>query len=708
MFFHLLIWTFQFCLLIQKTYLFRTPKHDSMFYYKTHDSVFLTNPKNHTTSYGIYVAGKTITIDIPTSVAKMSDILDWKVVDFKKDRLMFVHKNKPYILINQEIIRGMEYDDELSGSIIAFGDNEALHVPTIKNPGLFEPIPKWNYIELLHFDAENEKVSVRRYLPWLSEDDYQFIIEWNMTDYIHFDNKLYLLIKRSISNDDQSVTQEISIIRLCLDKGIELISSAVEIRFTQEAFQSNKIIDLFFVFLFKPLYNDTIRYQVHTTQLKTSDNTKAYQVYYIGNFVSLFEETANDCASGFGNITLLRPHLRSEVGECKKTSYKNCSTKENIVPSRDVSLVVTGELSTSLNLRNNFRLTVAHKIQFVALPYPFDTASIIMPDNPEQTDICEYDFAEQPICMSVSAKSSSFINASSEVVFHTNKRPYGALFVTKETNKILFIPIEMCSHLKTCTQCIMYGLYSDCIWSNSICTRDDQPKNKATLTVDHCFKIINISPLILEASSPTILTIELDKPLIKEDQEQLVIQAGDDHCNDIIIYELFIICSMNLTKSGKFNIHVSLRNDRYADTSIISAISNDKVHIFESDYALIIILLLFLCLIITSFALIFYYRKIYKELLNRFKKVSRPRKVERFVGTLSDAKFIKFFDSKKKSKLSAKSRVSVPIVSSTMDTLDDSTITNKPSWEQDSLGRTMRSELRQMYPRRKLLSSKRK
>ncbi|XP_025016777.1 uncharacterized protein LOC112538926 [Tetranychus urticae] len=327
-----------------------------------------------------------------------------------------------------------------------------------------------------------------------------------------------------------------------------------------------------------------------------------------------------------------------------------------------------------------------------------------MPDNPfVQTDICEYNVAETPICMSISAKSSSFINAFGEAVFHTNKRPHGALFVTKESNQTFFMPIEVCFRLKTCTQCIMYGLYFDCIWSNSICVHDNQPKNKAVITVNSCFKIINISPLIFEASSPTILKIELDKPLIKEDQEQVVIQAGDNHCTDIIIYELFIICSMDLTKSGKFNIHVSLRNDRYADTSIISAISNDKVHIFESDYALIIILLLFLCLIITSFALIFYYRKIYKENLNRFKKVSRRRKKKRFVGTLSDKKFIEYLDSKKTSKLSAITRVSARIASSTMSTLSDSTITNGPSTEQDSLRRTMRSEPRRMHPRRKLL-----
>uniref|UniRef100_A0A158P4V5 Sema domain-containing protein n=1 Tax=Tetranychus urticae TaxID=32264 RepID=A0A158P4V5_TETUR len=714
MFIHLLliIWTFQFCLLIQETYSFRTPKHDSLFYYKTHASVFLTNPLNHTTSYGIYVAGQTITVDIPTSVANVFDILNWKVINVKKNQLMFVHQNKPYILINQTIISEMEYSGELSDSIIAFGDNEALHVPTIFNPNLTKPIPDWNYIELLHFDDQSEKVSVSRFLPWL-KDDWKFIKEWNMTDYIHFDNKLYLAIKRSIWNEKSAkVTQEISIVRLCLDKGSELISSAVEIHFTQEAFENNKIIDLFFVFLSGPLITENQRYQLHTTQSQPSNFT-IYYIYFIYDIVSLFEQTSNECASGFGNITLLRHHLRSEIGKCKKTSYQSCSTKANIVPSKNVSLIVTGQIPDLLDGALYGLAIFMPKPQFVTLPSPFDRAAILIRAKPFfLTKICKYRnlFSVPLECINLHANSISpdDISEFNEADFHTNKLPYGAVYVTKETNKILFIPIEVCSRLKTCTQCIMYGLNSGCIWFTSICVHDNQPKNKVTLTVDHCFKIMNISPLILNSSSPTILTIELDKPLIMASQEQLVIQAGDNHCTDIAMNGQFINCSMRLTKSGEFNIDVSLRNDRYADTSIISAVSSDKVHIFasDSDYTLIIISVLFSCLIINSFAFIVYFRKCNKKHLNRSKKVSRPRKVKQFVGTLSDKKFIKFFEPKKQTDLSAITPVKAQIVSSTMATLDDSRIINETSSEQASLWITMRSVPRQIFPRRKLLQSK--
>uniref|UniRef100_A0A158P4U2 Sema domain-containing protein n=1 Tax=Tetranychus urticae TaxID=32264 RepID=A0A158P4U2_TETUR len=586
MFIHHLIWIFQFCLLIQISNSFRTFKHDIFFYYKTHDSVFLTNPTNHTTSYGIYVAGETTTINIPKNVANMSDILDWKVVDINENQLMFVHKNKPYILINRQIIREMEYAGELIDSIIAFGDNEALHVPTISNPSLTKPVHTWNYIELLYFDDENKKVSVKRSLPWL-KDDWKFIKEWKMTDYIHFDDKLYLLIKRSFSKaNSQSVTQEISIIRLCLDKGRELISSAVEIHFTKAEFNNDEIIDLIFVYIFGSSVDGNNRYQLHTILKQSQSSVNVYHTYSLSDIVSLFEETANECASGSVNINPLQHHLRSEIGKCKKTSHESCSTKENIVPSRNFVLNTTF-LET--------RATAVQKFQYISLPYPYFRGSLLLHVKPNfYTSFCEYITSAPSTCKNFIANSDYFAQFA-QADFHINKYPNGFVYVTKETNQILFIPIEVCPNLKTCTQCIMYGLYFDCIWSNSNCVPDTQPKNKAALTVDHCFKVINISPKIFNSSFPTILTIGLDKSLnFTASQEQLLIRAGDNNCTDITMNGLFIICSMNLTKSGRFKIDVSLRNDRYADAAILSSVSTEKVKILapENDYYYTFVLIL--------------------------------------------------------------------------------------------------------------------
>uniref|UniRef100_A0A158P4U7 Sema domain-containing protein n=1 Tax=Tetranychus urticae TaxID=32264 RepID=A0A158P4U7_TETUR len=606
----LLIWIFQFCLLIELTYSFRTFKHNTAFYYKTHDSVFLTNPTNHTTSYGIYVAGKTITIDIPTSVVNVSDILNWKVVNINKERLMFVHKNKPYILINREIIGEMEYSGELSDSIIAFGDNEALHVPKIFNPNLTEPVHTWNFIELLYFDDKNEKVSVIRCLPWFIEDQWKYFPEWKMTDYIHFDSKLYLLIKGTIIAKDnpQSVTQKISIIQLCIDQGSELISGLVEVGFIPLELETNQIIDLIFVFIFGPLGNEKDRYQLHSTQLQPN-NTKIYQIYSISDIVALFEETLIEtCGSG----------SRSQVNKCKTTSYESC------LASKNVGVNVTGYK----NILDTTLYSVAnelHKLQFFTLPHPFYQGTLMMHTKPVIfTYVCEY--ASTPLnCKNLLNLAETFTQAN----FHINKHPLGVLYVTEGTNKIIFIPIEVCSNLKNCTQCIMYGFYLGCIWSNSMCTRDDQPKNKTALTVNYCFKIIQISPLVFKPSLPTRLTIKLDKPLNKKDQEQLVIQAGDNRCTDITSNEVFINCSMHLTRSGHFKIDVSLRNDRYADTVVISAVSTKKIYIVVSRGPYTIVMLFLIFFISTTLLLITYtnYNKKHGNEFLEFKRSTRIMKI---------------------------------------------------------------------------------
>uniref|UniRef100_A0A158P4U1 Uncharacterized protein n=1 Tax=Tetranychus urticae TaxID=32264 RepID=A0A158P4U1_TETUR len=622
MFIHLLIWLLKFCLLIQKTNSFRPPKHDLAFYFKTHASVSVNYPLNHTTSYGIYVAGQTITIDIPKNVANMTDILDWKVVNIDRKRLMFVHNKKPQILIERQQIKQMNYSGELSDSIIAFGENEALHVPTIVSPLPIEPARKWNYIELLRFDAENEKVSVIRYLPWL-KDDWKFIREWKMMDYIHFDNKLYLLIHRTISKaNSKSVTQEISIIRLCLDKGIELISSAVEIRFTKPEFTAVKVVAAKFFLILAPSDHENKDFHLYTEQFISPLSLPAQTTYSLINFVPLFDETANDCASGFGNITLMRHHLTSEVGECKKTSYKSCSTNENIVPSRDGSQTLLP--SNTFFPQFNLQQIAVHKVQFLSLPYPhFKNHILSHAISVVNTTVCSYTISS--IDCNPFNKSVLIYNSSTE--FYINKNPFGFNYIAKQNKGLFFLPIEMCLHLKTCTQCIMYGLYYNCIWSNSICVHDTQPKNKAALTVDYCFKIINIALLVLDSSSPIRLTIQLDRPLVKAPQEQLVIRAGDNHCTDITTNGIFMNCSMNLTKSGEFKIDVSLQNDRYADASIISAVSTEKVNISlpESGNTFTIIIILLFGLLIGAFVFITYtnHDKNRKMNLNEFLKFAR-------------------------------------------------------------------------------------
>uniref|UniRef100_A0A158P4W3 Sema domain-containing protein n=1 Tax=Tetranychus urticae TaxID=32264 RepID=A0A158P4W3_TETUR len=565
---------------------FRTPKHDMIFYYKTPSNVFLTDKDNSTTYYGIYLVGKTIYINVSKSVVNVSELVNWKVINVDKDRLMFVHQNIPQMLINQKTIKNMTYSGKLTGPIIAFGDDEALHVPTILNPDLTEPPVDWNYLELLHFDVESEKVSVIRCLPAF-QDDWKYIAIWKMTDYIHFDNKLYLLIMRSIWDEKVSdITHEISIMRLCLDRGSELISSAVEMHFTRPEFDANELHEVIFVY-FSQSYNDdneSKSFYLCTNQ-HLSNQSAIIVYYYFDHLFPLFEQTAKSCSSGANNVTLLRHHIRSEVGVCKKTIHESCLTKGNIVPSVDISnLAVIGKLPSTMFVNKNQVL----KMNKFVLSFPFyaNTLNVytkVSPFAPIVVHVFSYYASTTDIQFETDLWENFIIG--SVKIFHINKHPFEGYYLTNVYNQI--IPtwdIPLCSRLTTCTQCFMYGSSIDCVWSNSACTNatiNHQPKTKIESNFNNCFKIIDISPSIFNSSLPKTLTIILDEPLlITESQETLIIRAGPhNRCTNITINGAVIECSLKLVESGEFNIVLNLVNDNYADVYSMSTVSFDKVNI---------------------------------------------------------------------------------------------------------------------------------
>uniref|UniRef100_A0A158P4W2 Sema domain-containing protein n=1 Tax=Tetranychus urticae TaxID=32264 RepID=A0A158P4W2_TETUR len=572
------------CLLIVIAHSFDAPKHDITFYYKTPSNVFLPNPENLTTFYGIYLLGKTIYINVPKSVVNVYNIVNWKVINLNKDRLMFVYNKKPQILIGQGTIKEMEYSGELSDSIIAFGDNEALHVPTISNPSLTKPAVNWNYIELLRFDDKTEKVSVIKSLSWLKDDDWKFIKEWKMMDYMHFDNKLYLLIKQSIWNEEAAkVTQEISIIRLCLDKGSELISSAVEMHFTRPEFDANELHEVIFAY-FSGRYNGDNESKSFYLVTNQHFNQSAIIVYYyFDHLFPLFEQTAKSCSSGVNNVTLLRHHLRSEVGGCKKTNHERCSTKENMVPSKDISnLAVIGKLQ-SLSFAQK---SVLDKIEHVALPFPLDFNALFIylgSDFYSLMNLVRFD--EPKTDLKPEVKPFKQTITSSSKIIHINKRPFEGYYLTPVANQVTRVWFsELCPRLTTCTHCMMYGPSLDCVWTNGNCTNttiNHQSANETGPVNNSCFKINKISPLIINSSLPTTLKIELDEPVnITKAQETLVIKAGPhNHCTNIKMNGATIECSMKLNKSGEFNIAVDLVNTKYAHVYSLGAVSVDKVTI---------------------------------------------------------------------------------------------------------------------------------
>uniref|UniRef100_A0A158P4X4 Uncharacterized protein n=1 Tax=Tetranychus urticae TaxID=32264 RepID=A0A158P4X4_TETUR len=704
-----LVTILQLVLSIEYSYSFNRFKNTQYTYYKAPDSVSFRSFAN-LTSYDIYVAGESITIHIPTSVVGVSEIVNWKVVNLDKNRLMFVHKNKPQILIDRKTIRPMKLKpgtNPLTGPIIVFSDNETLHVPTIFNPNLTEPFPKWNYIELLYFDDQNEEVSVLRSLPRLKDDDWKFIKEWKMMDYIHFDDKLYLLIKRSIWNEKTaSVTQEISIIRLCLDKGTELISSAIEIRYNRPEFQNNQITGATFICL---AYYESEKIFLLITH-KTANQTLVHKRYFFNDFVSLFDETGQECASGSNNYTLMRYHLRSEVRSCQKTTYKNCSSNANTVPTVELNFTKilnyhfifadgTSEL-TGLEYAYNHTANETHFCH-QRIGYGYKQICIEIDKNFNQDDSIqnvEVFFFGYPFYYLFLSYNNVLLNESRrceqtkigplrcyknniiskdglQLHSYFNHRPFAFFHATKATNKLFFRLIsDRCRDLDfSCIHCMMYGQSMNCIWSDSRCEkRKDQ---NVTQTVNYCFKITSISPLMFNSSSPETLTIELDKPLeLKVPKDYYVIKAGPhNYCTNIKPNHngLIFNCSMRLSESGKFKISVSLQNDRFADTISMSALSTEHVDILapEVDYSSIIISL-FLGSLLISFLLIVYSR--YKK--QQFKKRSTY---------YSYGNKRKFSNSKKQrgyfETTSAITRVKAQILPSKMNTTNETTIQTRPS-----------------------------
>uniref|UniRef100_A0A158P4W8 Uncharacterized protein n=1 Tax=Tetranychus urticae TaxID=32264 RepID=A0A158P4W8_TETUR len=702
-----LIKIIQLILSIKYSCSFRPFKHNRFTYYKAENNVFDATPsgREKVDSLGIYVAGQTIHTELSLEVINKSELWDAKVVNLNKYRLMFVQKNKPRILIALEVDIDMTYSGELSDSIIAFGDNEALHVPTISNPSLTKPVPEWNYIELLYFDDQNGKVSVKRSLPWL-KDDWKFIKEWKMMDYIHFDDKLYLLIKRSIWNEKTTnVTQEIAIIRLCLDKGSELISSAIEIRYNRPEFQNDQITEAIFICVAYYVPEKIFLLITH----KTANQTLVHKRYFFNDFVSLFDKTGKECASGANNYTLMRYHLRSEVRSCQKTNYKSCSSNENIVPSVELDFdqileyhfifAYGNSTNPPIEFAYNSTINGTHfcwkrvgireycmeihrnfnndnSIQNVqAFFYGYPTGTFLLSYNNKrynESRLCvQYEFG-----LLACYKDDIISMDDYQLRTYFNHRPFGFFRFAKAKGLIAKFLINHCNEYNSCIQCMMYGLNFDCIWSNSMCIDDE--KHNVTQTVNYCFKITSFSPSIFDSSSPETLTIQLDRPLkFNASHEILDIKAGpNNHCTDVTPNHNGSIfkCSLHLSESGLFMISVILRNDRYADTISMSALSTEKVYVDVPEFVYLqIIILLFLGLLLISLLLIVYLR-CDKEQLKKFRTHTNPKKKRGFFETPS-----------------AVTRVLEQILPSYMKTKTNSTFRTKQSSKLVKSGSTMPS-----------------
>uniref|UniRef100_A0A158P4T5 Sema domain-containing protein n=1 Tax=Tetranychus urticae TaxID=32264 RepID=A0A158P4T5_TETUR len=614
----------------------RAPRHNVLSYYKTMNNVYLADPYNHNTTYRIYVAGVTITIDIPASVAKTSDIVNWKVINFDKAELMFVHNNIPQILINQKTIKNMKYSDTnpLTGSIIALGDNEALHVPTIINPQFDSQNSVWNYLELLRFDAKNMLVETIEKLPWLFADDWKYVSEWKMTDYFHHEDKLYLLIVRALKDEFilGGIKREISIIRLCLNKGSRLISTATEIHYTRPLFINLRIGEVLFDLDAKTLPNEIM---LLVQIISPKNDFFYYRRHYIKSFSQLFDTSGMECSKNDATMTSnrLRWHLRSRR-KCDRFSYSPCGINNKYyITAYDIINIVIDDYT---GFENNKSSNILYPINISLLYYlhTFDQSkSLVCYKYMGLT--CELIFDPQTFKPENDWGERFFLN----------QRPLLSFIVAKGSEEISRSPlVYKCHNIKNCKDCIMFGLFFDCIWSNSACIYDNQTKNKNIVALNKCFRIVDFSPSIFNSSSSNILKVTLDDLPAINKAEEIIIKAGpNNYCPIIKIDKKVISCIMDISESGKFQIEAHVVNDAFADVSVVSAVSINMAHIIASDNKTTIVIII-LTVVINACLLLVYiaYKKGQFKRMTQFVESKRSTELvdkrkapKRFVKSLT-------------------------------------------------------------------------
>ncbi|XP_025016812.1 uncharacterized protein LOC112538956 [Tetranychus urticae] len=443
-----------------------------------------------------------------------------------------------------------------------------------------------------------------------------------MTDYIHFDNKLYLLIKRNIwKKEIFDFTQEISIIRLCLDKGRELISSAVEVRYAHPEFQNSQIIEA--IFKLRMVHNHDV--------FRTSNFGRRRP-----HFSDMFDMVEEMFASADKSVDLLQYHLRSESIECEKCTHEPLPVGQNFITSFDATekVHVSAYYIICEQTHGNQNYFVQH--QAITFAHPFERRLFLHIQNSLSEYILSspcYEAFDWHYCQSIEAMEQKWKRLNIDVrhqVF-VNQRPFGVFFITKKSHEIMFFNFDfICEGLNNCLDCVMYGFYFNCVWSHETptppkCIYDDQPKHKTALTNNHCFKIIHFSPSVLYSSLQQTLSIKLNTPFqMDNSEESLVIHTGpDNYCTNIIMNGLNIQCLMNPLKGGKFNIEINLMNDKIADVSVISAVSTEMVQInvleSECDNSSTIIITLFSCLFLIL-CLFIAYKTCDKEKLTRIRE----------------------------------------------------------------------------------------
>uniref|UniRef100_T1KDY8 Sema domain-containing protein n=1 Tax=Tetranychus urticae TaxID=32264 RepID=T1KDY8_TETUR len=558
--------------------------------------------KNSSELYTVYVAGKEFTIKVPASVEdNQYKIMNWKVINSNPKRLMFISGPEAFIMIDEQIIRKLIYPNVDIGSIIVLGNNEALHMPTISNPDTTRSPIDWNYLELLYFNEEEEKIKISEKIPWFDQNDWYFIREWKLLDYIIIETKMYILSKRRLtiySEGPGQFANEFSIIRLSLDVDTSLLSTAVELhKRVLSSFSAQFLVHL------GSIVDENKRYSIIIQE--TGPVRSASLRCFIPKMEARFKAIGLSCEE-VGVCNQLHQHLRSVSIQSKKCGDKptvDCPFPENLYLTDSIDVALTA-------LRE---IPVYSLVRTFHTPYPHEFYNVIYSDIDNRLFFCKFQPTSSLICTLGPShlKIRDFntdlvlnvINGSTSYVF--------PVYPLKPSPNVLNYP---CDKLGNCFDCIMYGFSLGCIWVDGYFCEQRSVSlvySQRGFIYNYCKKIVSFSVKHLE--SKKILEIEFQEVFEPVNRfHQIAILAGPNNdCVDIKMNNTNLTCELNSRTSGYFIVNVTFYNDSYLGITPIIAISNDYISIEATSawkrmtiiatIVVVVIIIVFCSLFVRSF-----------------------------------------------------------------------------------------------------------
>uniref|UniRef100_T1KE02 Uncharacterized protein n=1 Tax=Tetranychus urticae TaxID=32264 RepID=T1KE02_TETUR len=546
-------------------------------YYKTHSQVYpIMNQEDH---YQVYVAGKVMKFN-GVKLSK-NELLRCKVLDIKDNKIMFALDGKPGIIVQendgQYAHRWITHNGNFIGSWIVLGDGLALRVPVVLNGNLGNPGKPWPYVELLHFDwgsSDNKNetsVSVKHNITWFNSSDWMTIREWRLQDHIFFEDKLFLLISRSLFNPNNNPTQtsqantkhELVIISFCLGKGSQFLSHPIEIHFelplTPQLITAYPIMNAVFHFKLGANVDESKRYAIITYGV---DNTLT--IYYINNLPLLFKKNTYDCANVSVKFNSFYKHIRFDENDCI-TTINECENG-GVFPAGSIYSV--GSLSVSINEpSSNVYLSTLH------LDYPH-LKTIIYISNKDGVKSCELDYGlESLTCKPILSYKEPF-----KLYPHINVIDAQVFVVDSAGGTYLFD--KNCTDYSNCITCVMFGHSIGCRWVDNICERVVDFTQEIGLSNNYCITIVGVTPKEITSLDKS-LKIELSTTLPSfGSQESIWISVGPgNYCPNVIIQNQTIHCDLVLASSGFFPVNATFYFSKYANSVSLTSITKDAISV---------------------------------------------------------------------------------------------------------------------------------